>query len=60
MKFNFEISISGGDWESYHEEIFYDSLYRYVNKMTPLIKDMLAGKEVQYGNKRYRIVSESR
>ena len=58
MKFEFEISISGEDWQAIPEEIFYDSLYTHVNKITPLIRDMLNSKVVQYGYKRYRICFE--
>jgi hypothetical protein len=56
MPFDFEVSIDGKDWETIPEQIFYDSLYRHANRITPLIKDMLATKVMVYGNIRYRII----
>ena len=58
MKFIFEISISGNEWEVIPEQIFYDSLYRHVTKVTPLIKKMLAKEIIEYGNTRYKIRTE--
>ena len=58
--FKFEISISGGEWEEIPEEVFYDSLYRYVRKLTPHIKDMLSGTEITFGRNKYRIIYNRR
>ena len=57
MKFKFEISIGGEAWEGIPEQIFYDSLYRHVNRITPLIKNMLNGHVAVYGNTRYKIIA---
>jgi len=56
MVFKFEVSIDGKDWQSIPEQIFYDSLYRHVTKITPLIKNLLESKVAVYGNTRYRIL----
>jgi hypothetical protein len=56
--FKFEISIGGGSWEEIPEEVFYDSLYRFVNKVTPYIRDMLSGQIVSFGNRNYRITRQ--
>jgi len=53
--FKFEVSINGGAWQEIPEQVFYDSLYKYVNKVTPTIREMLSGKEVRFGNSAYRI-----
>ena len=58
--FRFEISVSDNEWREIPEEIFYDSLYRYVRKITPHIKDMLNGEIISFGHKHYRIRCEKR
>ena len=57
MSFKFEISIRGEAWQVIPEQIFYDSLYRHANRLTPLIKNMLNGMVAVYGNTQYRIIA---
>lgn len=59
-EFKFWVSVDNGNWETVPEQIFYDSLYKYSNKLTPLIKDMLAGQMLAYANVRYRIEAVKR
>jgi hypothetical protein len=56
MRYYFEISKDGGNWQSVPEQTFYDSLYRHAQRITPLVKEMLNSKEVACGNTRYRII----
>jgi hypothetical protein len=53
--FKFEIAVNGDQFEEVHEQIFYDSLYRHVSKITPLIRKMLRGETIQFAGKYYKI-----
>lgn len=52
--FTFKISVDG-NWVEIPEQIFYDSLYRHANKLTPLISRMLKDEVITFGGTRYRI-----
>lgn len=53
--FAFLVSINNHPWQEIPEQIFYDSLYAHVRKVTPYIKEMLGGKEIRFGNTIYKI-----
>jgi len=55
-KFKFQFKPSGGEWETITDTEFMDKLYKYHNRVTPIIKDMLAtGRSHGYPDGEYMI-----